>query len=245
MRPHLSQRGHHIPPRADCLLPRATESLSTIMLHVDLRPHLLQSLSVRNPQQLMVSGVAFVRTRHGTQDNVTQPFEDVLPYERFSVRVLEADIGRLPDILAGISESKRRDMRAEAACAWRAMVWSSVHGSFTGADDDTTDAMAVLIHTLRGRLGLDGAVGNQVRMCGFGRRAGGRLLLFLQFKRAGGWMQMHGLIISDTPLATFSRVYVRCLTEHDATCSCHHCRRPPLSPTDSSSNGCGIGGVCT
>jgi hypothetical protein len=99
-----------------------------------------------------------------TQDNVTQPFEDVLPYERFSVRVLEADIDRLPDILATISESKRRDMRAEAACAWRAMVWSSVHGSFTGADDDTTDAMAVLIHTLRGRLGLDGAVGSQVRV---------------------------------------------------------------------------------
>jgi hypothetical protein len=38
-----------------------------------------------------------------------------------------------------------------------------VHGSFTGDDDDTTDAVAVLIHTLRGRLGLDGAVNNQVR----------------------------------------------------------------------------------
>jgi hypothetical protein len=58
----------------------------------------------------------------GAQDNVTQPFEDVLPYERFSVRVAEADIARLPQILAALSDAKRKDMRLQAGCAWRAMV---------------------------------------------------------------------------------------------------------------------------
>jgi hypothetical protein len=37
------------------------------------------------------------------QDNVTQPLEEVIPYEKFSVRVAEADMERLPQILEAIT----------------------------------------------------------------------------------------------------------------------------------------------
>lgn len=38
------------------------------------------------------------------QDNVTQAFEEILPYAKFSVRVSEADIPRLPEILRNITQ---------------------------------------------------------------------------------------------------------------------------------------------
>jgi hypothetical protein len=38
------------------------------------------------------------------QDNITQPYEDVLPYRKFSLRVAEADIERLPEILRAVSQ---------------------------------------------------------------------------------------------------------------------------------------------
>jgi Exostosin family len=42
------------------------------------------------------------------QDGVHQPFETVLPYWRFSVRLAKADLPRLPQLLSAIDHDEVR-----------------------------------------------------------------------------------------------------------------------------------------
>jgi hypothetical protein len=60
------------------------------------------------------------------QDNTSQAFEEVLPYDKFSMRLPSEDIPRLEAILRGVSEDRRAAMRRELACVWPRLVWSSV-----------------------------------------------------------------------------------------------------------------------
>jgi hypothetical protein len=46
------------------------------------------------------------------QDNVTQPWEEMLPYDRFSLRVKEADLPTLPQALRAIDEVCRGRLSA-------------------------------------------------------------------------------------------------------------------------------------
>ena len=52
-----------------------------------------------------------------------QPYEDLLPYELFSVRVALRDVGRVRDILRGISDVQYRELlgnvlKYQAAFEW-------------------------------------------------------------------------------------------------------------------------------
>ncbi|KAK3263506.1 hypothetical protein CYMTET_27689 [Cymbomonas tetramitiformis] len=84
-------------------------------------------------------------------DNVTQIFEELLPYDTFTVRVAEKDIEKLPEILNRITPEKEQEMRRELLCAWEHFTWSSVHGSLAGESGDH-DAFNTVIHLLRRRL---------------------------------------------------------------------------------------------
>ena len=44
------------------------------------------------------------------QPNVTQPLEDILPYETFSLRVGLDDVPRLPEILGAVSRSQHASL---------------------------------------------------------------------------------------------------------------------------------------
>jgi len=72
------------------------------------------------------------------QDNVTQAFEEILPYAKFSVRVSEADIPRLPEILRNITQSQVQQMRKELSCVWKRLTWSSVYGQIEDEDETQT-----------------------------------------------------------------------------------------------------------
>jgi hypothetical protein len=94
------------------------------------------------------------------QDNVAQPFDDVLPYERFSVRVAEKDLEKLPEILRAIPMSCEGvgpegrcvpRMREQLACAVRSFLWSSVFGSTFGEGGED-DAFAVTMLSLQHRV---------------------------------------------------------------------------------------------
>ncbi|KAK3280519.1 hypothetical protein CYMTET_11642 [Cymbomonas tetramitiformis] len=63
------------------------------------------------------------------QDNVTQPFEEVLSYRKFAVRLQERRIRNLPEILGRISQEQELGMRQELACARPHFLWSSVFGA--------------------------------------------------------------------------------------------------------------------
>eukprot|EP00238_Polyblepharides_amylifera_P012122 CAMPEP_0196596368 /NCGR_PEP_ID=MMETSP1081-20130531/85664_1 /TAXON_ID=36882 /ORGANISM="Pyramimonas amylifera, Strain CCMP720" /LENGTH=219 /DNA_ID=CAMNT_0041921335 /DNA_START=101 /DNA_END=760 /DNA_ORIENTATION=+ len=112
------------------------------------------------------------------QDDVQQPFEDMLPYHRFSIRVKETDIGDIPAILEAIPRTcgEQNDtapsaqggaefrsghvgglldshmciprLQAELACALRVFLWSSVYGSAFGEGGDL-DAFAMTMLALR------------------------------------------------------------------------------------------------
>ena len=91
------------------------------------------------------------------QDNITQPFEGFLPYERFAVRVLEDELVGLPKLLDAIeAEPGRVDaMRRELACAAVSFSWTSVYGTLLSPPregDGRNDAFGTLIAALRHRV---------------------------------------------------------------------------------------------
>lgn len=57
------------------------------------------------------------------QENVFQPFEDVLPYEDFSIRLNNEDIPFLPSILRAISPERIEALQQNLAKYWPSMIW--------------------------------------------------------------------------------------------------------------------------
>ena len=81
------------------------------------------------------------------------PFDELLPWRRFSLRVSTDELRGLPLVL----KSRARDldavraMQAELGCAWRALFWTSLKGSCFG-ESVRGDAFDALIEVLRRRL---------------------------------------------------------------------------------------------
>jgi hypothetical protein len=68
--------------------------------------------------------------RHGcipviVMDNVHLPFESVLRYEAFALRVPEADVPKLDQILRAIPGGRRRAMRAAMRSVWTRFAYAS------------------------------------------------------------------------------------------------------------------------
>lgn len=57
------------------------------------------------------------------QEHVFQPLEEVLPYEEFSLRLNNADIERLPELLRSISAERLAALRKGVETYWPAFVW--------------------------------------------------------------------------------------------------------------------------
>jgi hypothetical protein len=76
------------------------------------------------------------------QDGVHQPFDDVLPYHEFSIRLPQADIGRLDAILRAVTPSELRLLQAGVRRFHRAFVWGEGQG----------DAYAWTVRSLQRRL---------------------------------------------------------------------------------------------
>ena len=59
------------------------------------------------------------------------PFEELLPWERFSLRVPTDELRDLPNIVRAAARdgTRLRSMQAELGCAWRALFWTSLEGS--------------------------------------------------------------------------------------------------------------------
>jgi hypothetical protein len=59
-------------------------------------------------------------------DNSTEVFAELLPYDKFSVRVAERDIPRLHETLAALQREPGRvaAMQAELACTYKLFLWT-------------------------------------------------------------------------------------------------------------------------
>jgi hypothetical protein len=62
------------------------------------------------------------------QPNVTQPFEDFLPYDALSLRLSKGDIPRLPELLLAVPQARVCAMQTALAKYYRAMLWQRPHG---------------------------------------------------------------------------------------------------------------------
>jgi len=62
------------------------------------------------------------------QEHVYQPYEEVLPYEEFSIRLDNEDIPRLPSILRSISPQQLAALQVGVAKYWPAMIWEAEFG---------------------------------------------------------------------------------------------------------------------
>lgn len=91
-------------------------------------------------------------------DGSSLELDELIPWDKMSVRVAEKDIDRLPTILDDVmaDAERMRSMRAELACVWPRFLWSSIEGSHAG-EDGTDDAFASVMEILRRRLGGRGA----------------------------------------------------------------------------------------
>jgi hypothetical protein len=59
------------------------------------------------------------------QENVFQPYEDILPYEEFSIRLNNEDIPHLPSILRAISSERLEELQKNLKKYWQSMIWPS------------------------------------------------------------------------------------------------------------------------
>ena len=57
------------------------------------------------------------------QDHVHQYFEDIMPYEQFSIRLSNADIPNLPAILRSVSDAQYAALLAGVKKYHRAFLW--------------------------------------------------------------------------------------------------------------------------
>ena len=80
------------------------------------------------------------------------PFDEVLDWRRFSLRVPTGRLAELPATLWPVARdaARLRAMQLELACAWRALFWTSLVGSCFG-EDVQGDAFSTLMSVLRHR----------------------------------------------------------------------------------------------
>ncbi|KAL1511199.1 hypothetical protein AB1Y20_006014 [Prymnesium parvum] len=63
------------------------------------------------------------------QPNVSQPFEDLIPYKDFSVRLDKDQIPKLPQILKSVTDESVCKMQQALAKYWRAFLWQQPFGA--------------------------------------------------------------------------------------------------------------------
>ena len=54
---------------------------------------------------------------------VDQAFASLLPWEQFSLRLRQADIPQLPQLLESFPDAEWRRLRRNLACAWPRVLW--------------------------------------------------------------------------------------------------------------------------
>ena len=80
------------------------------------------------------------------------PFDELLPWERFSLRVPKDAMRTLPNVVraAARDHAALSSMQAELGCAWRALFWTSLKGSCFG-ESVRGDAFDTLVQVLKKR----------------------------------------------------------------------------------------------
>jgi hypothetical protein len=84
-------------------------------------------------------------------DAVHEPYEDIIDYSAFAVRIPQEQLPQLVDVIAAFTPEQIAAKQAALACVARHFVWSSIHGAL-GDEDGSDDAFEVLMYALRRKL---------------------------------------------------------------------------------------------
>jgi len=84
-------------------------------------------------------------------DDMAEPWEDVVDWPAFGVRIRTQQLPQLVDMLRSMPAEELAGRRAALACAAQHFWWSSIHGAL-GGEDGSTDAFETLMYALRRRL---------------------------------------------------------------------------------------------
>jgi hypothetical protein len=84
---------------------------------------------------------------------VFQPYEDLLPYDDFSVRLPAADIPHIRTVLEAVSEAEWSRLHTNLATYHRAFVWEASAGGL--AYNYTIASLRRRLHYMRGSMAVD------------------------------------------------------------------------------------------
>jgi hypothetical protein len=84
-------------------------------------------------------------------DAISEPFEDVVDFSAFALRIRTEQLPQLLDIVTAFTPAEIAAKQAAMACVARHFVWSSIHGAL-GEEDGGDDAFEVLMYALRRKL---------------------------------------------------------------------------------------------
>lgn len=98
-------------------------------------------------------GCVPVFTLGHSDDDDALPFDELLPWDQFSLRVPANELRSLPMIVNAKAQDQAglRAMQSQLGCVWRALFWTSLKGSCFG-EVVKGDAFDALMHVLRKRV---------------------------------------------------------------------------------------------
>ncbi|KAL4427669.1 hypothetical protein ABPG75_001758 [Micractinium tetrahymenae] len=98
------------------------------------------------------------------QDHILQAFEPFLDWSRFSLRLPEAEIESMHEVLAGIAGGPRlKEFQDSLLCAAKHMFWAGTYGRIFGDDSGEYDAFNTLMAILRAKRRHPGVPADQLR----------------------------------------------------------------------------------
>jgi hypothetical protein len=90
------------------------------------------------------------------QDDTEDALGELIDWRAFSITLPAADVARVPEVLAAVTDERYREMQRQLACAAPRWLYSSVVGASAG-EDGADDAVASLLDLLWLRLRRENA----------------------------------------------------------------------------------------
>ena len=84
--------------------------------------------------------------RKRTRPPSVQAFEELLPWHRFSLRLKQADIPRLPEILDSFPDASWYELRRNLACVWPRVLWLQADNEAPGEQASNREAATKASH---------------------------------------------------------------------------------------------------
>lgn len=84
--------------------------------------------------------------------NMVQPFEDVLPYDLFSLRVPTDEVAKIHEYIEAVDDAKLRRLQAGLRCVEPRFYWESIFGGVQRGGEVRPDAFSLMLELLAAKV---------------------------------------------------------------------------------------------